>query len=243
LVGFNPVLGEIRSGEDDLPEGFEHWIVKFAAKTDAADAGPVEYAYAHLAEATGVDMPPTRIFETSEGDRFFGIKRFDRQGNRRLRVHTFGNLIQANFRIPSTDYGDLLKATSILTRNHRDVLRAFRCMVFNALAHNRDDHVKDFAFILNDATCEWVLTPAYDLMYASGPGGEHTMTLAGEGRDPGRSHILRLAEQADVSIREAESIIGEVQAAVARWAGFADQAGVSDATRNRITKSLSGRGM
>ena len=69
------------------------------------------------------------------------------------------------------------------------------------------------------------------------------MTLAGEGRDPGRSHILRLAEQADVSIREAESIIGEVQAAVARWAGFADQAGVSDATRNRITKSLSGRGM
>jgi len=243
LVGFNPVSGEIRSGEDDLPEGFEHWIVKFAAKTDAADAGPVEYAYAHLAEAAGVDMPPTRIFETSEGERFFGIKRFDRQGNRRLHVHTFGNLIQANFRIPSTDYGDLLKATSILTRNHRDVLRAFRCMVFNVLAHNRDDHVKNFAFILDDTTGEWALTPAYDLVYAAGPGGEHTMTLAGEGRDPGRSHILRLAEQADVSIREAESIIGEVQAAVARWAGFADQAGVSDATRNRITKSLSGRGM
>jgi len=243
LAGFNPASGEIRSGEDDLPEGFEHWIVKFAAKTDAADAGPVEYAYALMAEAAGVDMPPTRIFETSAGDRFFGIKRFDRQGNRRLHVHTFGNLIQANFRIPSTDYGDLLKATSILTRNHRDVLRAFRRMVFNVLAHNRDDHVKNFAFILDDTTGEWALTPAYDLVYAAGPGGEHTMTLAGEGRDPGRTHILRLAEQAGVPAREAESIIGEVQAAVACWTDFADQARVSAATCNRIAKSLSGRGM
>ena len=196
-----------------------------------------------MAEAAGVDMPPTRIFETSEGDRFFGIKRFDRQGNRRLHVHTFGNLIQANFRIPSTDYSDLLKAASILTRNHRDVLHAFRRMVFNVLAHNRDDHVKNFAFILDDTTCEWALTSAYDLMYAAGPGGEHTMTLAGEGRDPGRSHMLRLAEQADMSMREAESIISEVQAAVARWADFADQVGVSAAARNQIARSLPTRGM
>jgi serine/threonine-protein kinase HipA len=187
--------------------------------------------------------PPTRIFETSEGDRFFGIQRFDRQGNRRMHVHTFDNLIQANFRIPSTDYGDLLKATSILTLNHRDVRRAFRRMVFNVLAHNRDDHVKNFAFILDDTTGEWALTPAYDLVYAAGPGGEHTMTLAGEGRDPGRSHMLRLAKQAGVSVREAESIMGEVQAAVARWVDFADQARVSAAARNRIAGSLPERGM
>jgi serine/threonine-protein kinase HipA len=69
------------------------------------------------------------------------------------------------------------------------------------------------------------------------------MTLAGEGRDPGRSHMLRLAEQADVSVREAESIIGEVQAAVARWVDFADQARVSAAARNRIAGSLPERGM
>jgi serine/threonine-protein kinase HipA len=116
-------------------------------------------------------------------------------------------------------------------------------MAFNVLAHNRDDHVKNFAFILDDTTGEWALTPAYDLVYAAGPGGEHTMTLAGEGRAPGRSHMLRLAEQADVSVREAEFIIGEVQAAVARWTDFAEQAGVSDATRNQIAKSLSGQGM
>ncbi len=116
-------------------------------------------------------MPPTRLFETAEGDRFFGVKRFDRDRNQRFHVHTFGNLIEANFRIPSSDYGDLLKATTILTNNHQQVLRVFRHMVFNVLAHNRDDHVKNFAFILDDRSGEWSLTPAYDLTFTTGPGG------------------------------------------------------------------------
>ena len=245
LVGFDPSTGDVISGEDDLPEGFEHWIVKFAAKADTPDAGAIEYAYALMAVAAGIDMPPTRLFETAEGDRFFGIKRFDRgstgspqANNRRYHVHTFGNLIQSNFRIPSADYADLLKATSLLTRNHQDVLRAFRRMAFNVLAHNRDDHVKNFAFILDDITGEWSLTPAYDLLYTPGPGGEHTMSLAGEGKNPGRSHMLRLAEQAAVSNREATAIINEVQAAVARWKDHATQVGVSPASIQQIAQSL-----
>ncbi len=137
LIGLNPATGNIVSGEDDLPNSFEHWIVKFADKTDTPDAGAIEFAYALMAAVAGIDMPPTRLFETAKGGRFFGVKRFDREGNRRCQVHTFGNLIQSNFRIPSADYADLLKATSLLTRNHQDVLRAFRRMVFNVLAHNR----------------------------------------------------------------------------------------------------------
>jgi serine/threonine-protein kinase HipA len=182
------------------------------------------------------------LFETAEGDRFFGVKRFDRDGNRRFHVHTFGNLIQANFRIPSSDYGDLLKAASILTRNQRDVLRAFRRMVFNVLAHNRDDHVKNFAFILDDATGDWSITPAYDLSFTAGPGGEHSMTLAGEGRNPGREHILRLAEQAGVSTREANAVIETVQICVDRWSEFAAQAGVSGAGVRLVKDSFSSLG-
>jgi serine/threonine-protein kinase HipA len=238
LIGFDPATGDIVSGEDDLPDGSEHWIVKFAVKTDAPDAGAIEYAYALMAADAGIDMPPTRLFETAKGERFFGVKRFDREGNRRYHVHTFGNLIQSNFRIPSADYADLLKATSLLTRNHRDVRRAFRRMVFNVLAHNRDDHVKNFAFILDDTTGNWALSPAYDLLYASGPGGEHAMSLAGEGKNPGRSHMLRLAEQADVSKREAAGIIDQVQAAVTRWKNFAAQAGVTKTGIVQITQTL-----
>jgi serine/threonine-protein kinase HipA len=238
LVGFNAATGGIVSGEDDLPDGFEHWIVKFAARSDTPDAGAIEYAYSLMAVAAGIDMPPAKLFEDSAGERFFGVKRFDREGKRRLHLHTFGNLIQVNFRIPSADYADLLKATSLLTRNHADVLRAFRRMVFNVLAHNRDDHVKNFAFLLNDATAEWSLSPAYDLLYTPGPGGEHTMTVAGEGRAPGRPQMRTLAEQAEISLRDADRIIKEVQTAVARWKRHAAKAGVSTDGIHRIAGSL-----
>ncbi len=237
LVGVKDDL--LLSGEDDLPEEFEHWIVKFAAKKERVDAGPLEYAYALMAAAAGIDMPATRIFKTDEGGRFFGVKRFDRDGNRRFHVHTFGNLIQSNFRVPSADYADLLKAASVLTRNHQDVLRALRRMVFNVAAHNRDDHVKNFSFILNDASGDWTLSPAYDLVHACGPGGEHSMTLAGEGKHPRRAHILRLAEQAGVARSQTAAIIDDVRAAVDRWKDLADSAGVSKARSREVEASFS----
>ena len=242
LVGFDPASGEIVSGEDDLPDEFEHWIVKFSARADSPDAGAVEYAYSLLAAAAGVDMPTTRLFETSEGDRFFGVKRFDRDGNRRIHIHTFGNLIQANFRIPSADYADLLKTVSLLTRNHQDVLRAYRRMVFNVLAHNRDDHVKNFAFVLDDAAGEWTLSPAYDLTRTPGPGGEHTMTLAGEGKNPTRSHMDQLARQADISQKDADRIFDEVKSAITNWPDLAAKAGVSKTNLNRIAESINRQG-
>lgn len=238
LVGFNPATGGMISGEDDLPDGFEHWIVKFPAKVETPDAGAIEYAYSLMSREAGIDMPPTRLFETPHGDRFFGVKRFDRAGQRRFHVHTFGNLIQSNFRIPSADYADLLKVTTLLTRNHQDVLRAFRLMVFNVLAHNRDDHVKNFAFILDDTTAEWRLSPAYDLLFTPGPGGEHTMTLAGEGKNPGRPQMLRLAEQAGVSKQEFSGTIEQVQAAVACWDRLAAKVGMSTSSIREIAKSL-----
>lgn len=242
LVGFDPTGGRIVSGEDDLPDEFEHWIVKFSARTDSPDTGAVEYAYSLMAADAGIDMPTTRLFETSEGDRFFGVKRFDRDGNRRIHVHTFGNLIQANFRIPSADYADLLKTALLLTRNHQDVLRAYRRMVFNVLAHNRDDHVKNFAFILDAAAGEWTLSPAYDLTRTTGPGGEHTMTLAGEGKNPDRSHMNQLARQADISQKDADRIFNEVKSAITNWPDHAATAGVSPTNTNRIAKSMNRQG-
>lgn len=239
LVGYNPQNQTMIAGDDDLPPGFEHWIVKFSAREDTCDAGPVEYAYALMAAAAGVAMPNTRLFITNQGESFFGVRRFDRgSGNRRYHIHTFGNLIQANFRIPSCDYGDLLKVTSILTRNRLELLRVFRLMIFNVLAHNRDDHVKNFSYILNDVTGQWTLSPAYDLTFANGPGGEHTTTIAGEGRAPTLRHFNMLAEQYDISTKGVETIYDEVVAAVGRWPEFATIAGVSQTRNNEIAGRL-----
>nr|MBF0223602.1 HipA domain-containing protein [Desulfobulbaceae bacterium] len=127
LVGYNPTTNEIISGEKDLPNDFEHWIVKFSAREDQKDAGPTEYAYSSMARSAGLEMPRTHLFEAANNDRFFGVKRFDREkNNRRRHVHSFGNLIHTDFRIPSCDYSDLFKATSILTKNHEDIVRLFR---------------------------------------------------------------------------------------------------------------------
>lgn len=239
LVGFNPLKDEIRSEAATLPDGFEHWIVKFPAREDGPEAGATEYAYSLMAKAAGLELPPTRLFET-HGGRYFGVQRFDRALESRFHVHTFGNLIQSNFRIPSCDYADLLKATSLLTRDHGEVLKAFRRMVFNVYAHNRDDHAKNFAFILDDLRGEWSLTPAYDLTFSSGPGGEHAMTLAGEGKAPGPSQILRLAQERGVSAAEASAILDEVRSALGRWNGFSKFAGVSKPRAAEIAKVLRG---
>ncbi|HEV7668789.1 MAG TPA: type II toxin-antitoxin system HipA family toxin [Thermoanaerobaculia bacterium] len=227
----------ILSGEDDLPPGYSHWIVKFAADADSAQAGPAEFAYSLMAKEAGLTMPATRLFETAAGERFFGVERFDRQGNRRYHVHTFGNLIHANFRIPSCDYRQLLEVTRILTRNHQDVLECYRRMVFNVLTHNRDDHVKNFAFRMSDEGV-WELAPAYDLVYSEGPGGEHTMTVAGEGRAPTRRHLLNLAAPAGISDADAESALDQVAAASARWRTYARRARVGTKSAQEIGKAI-----
>ncbi len=216
---------ELLSGEDDLPEGFTHWVVKFCAREDPPDSGAVELAYALMACDAGIAMPETQAFETARGGRFFGARRFDRRAGSRCHVHTFGNLIHADFRVPSCDYRQLLEVTRILTRNHRDVLECYRRMVFNVLTHNRDDHVKNFAFRMTAAGL-WQLAPAYDLMFSPGPGGEHSMTVGGEGRAPTRRHMLGLAKEAGITERDAEAILDEVAAAAAGWRNHARETGV-----------------
>jgi serine/threonine-protein kinase HipA len=237
LVGYNPQNRNIIAGDDILPMGYSPWIIKFSAREDARDAGPVEYAYSQMAGAAGITMPETRLFTSDQGGSFFGVRRFDRgPKNRRYHIHTFGNLIQSNFRIPSCDYGDLLKVTSVLTRNRADLLSAYRLMLFNVMTHNRDDHAKNFSFIFNDTTGQWTLSPAYDLTFSPGPGGEHSTTVAGEGRVPAYIHFVKLGEQYDISTKEIKSMIAEIADARERWPEFAQAACVSKAGIKAISK-------
>ena len=109
-------------------------------------------------------------------------------------------------------------------------------MVFNVLAHNRDDHVKNFAFRMT-AEGGWELAPAYDLVFAPGPGGEHTMTVAGEGRAPARRHLQQLADLAGILSQEAQAVLDEVASAVAHWRDHARLAGVGAKTARAIEKA------
>ncbi|MCP4023878.1 MAG: type II toxin-antitoxin system HipA family toxin [Desulfobacteraceae bacterium] len=240
LVGIYNDL--ILSGEDDLPAEYEHWIVKFHGKNDFEDAGAVEYTYSLIAKESGLIMAETKLFETDFGDRYFGIKRFDRKKNQRFHVHTLGGLIHSNFRIPECNYMTFLKVVLDLTKNRQDLSRGFKQMIFNVMANNRDDHVKNFAFMIDDQW-NWSLTPAYDLTYSTGPGGEHSMDLLGEGRSPGRQQIFKLGEKIGLSKNEIKDSIDQVAAGVTKWSSYAESAGVSKETKsyiqNEINKNLS----
>jgi serine/threonine-protein kinase HipA len=113
----------------------------------------------------------------------------------------------------------------------------FRRMAFNVVTHNRDDHAKNSAFMMND-TGEWSLSPAYDLTYSNGPGGEHMMTVAGEGSAPVRSHLMRLATQSGILATDATGIIDQVNEAARTWLSAADQAGCTQKTARQIARAI-----
>jgi len=236
LVGLKG--NELVTAPDPLPDGYQGWMIKFHAREDAVDDGRIEYAYSRMAQAAGIRMPPTRLFTTPQGEAFFGVTRFDRDGSLRHHVHTFGNLIHANFRVPGCDYSQLLRVTRILTKNQCDVEAAFRLMAFNVAARNRDDHVKNFAFLL-PAGDEWQLAPAYDLTFSPGPGGEHSMTVAGEGRRPTLAHVKSVAIEAGIHPGRTADIVSDVNAAIAQWRAFAAEAGLSSQRTQDIQQALS----
>lgn len=232
LVAWDPSTGEVQHGADVVPPGFAPLLVKFAAPTDPEDIGLIELAYSQMAAAAGVEMMPCRLLPSKTGPGYFATERFDRP---RIHVHTLSGLLHTDHTVPNLDYDHLLRVTTSLTRDRRQVARALRLMVFNVLAHNRDDHGKQFSFLMSREGV-WRLAPAYDLTCADGPGGQHTMTVGGEGRRPTRAHLLELARRAGVEAPQ--QIIDDVAAAIARWPEFARTCGVGARSTAWVSERL-----
>jgi serine/threonine-protein kinase HipA len=224
MIGFNPNQGRfLLDYGQPLEAGYERWIVKAASREDPEAIGQEEQAYALMARRAGIDMAETHLFETRQGTRLFATRRFDRTSRGRLHMQTASALLNASHREASLGYQALAKLTFLMTRDHAAVLQMFRRMVFNVMAHNRDDHAKNHAFLM-DSAGRWTLSPSYDLTFSSGPGGEHSADVAGEGRAPGLPHMLAVAKAASIAPREAHAIIEEVRGAVSRWRDCADEA-------------------
>ena len=173
----------------------EEWIIKFPAHVDGENAGKMEYDYSCCAKKCGIIMSETRLFPSENCEGYFGIKRFDRisdkNGTKRIHMLTAAALLELNFEQPSLDYHSLMKLTKILTRDNEKDMRAMcRRMCFNVFAHNRDDHSKNFTYLYDDEKDRWSLSPAYDLTYSNTYYGEHTTTVDGNGRNPGRKELL-----------------------------------------------------
>lgn len=227
-VGFD-ADGRVSVSEGETAAGQEAWIVKFAAINDPPDIGPIEAAYAAMAKAAGLDIAPYRLLPSNVGPGYFATRRFDRpEPGRRLHMVSLSGAVEAPWRTPAS-YDLFLRATRAITRHADDLHAAFRRMVFNLLASNRDDHTRQHSYLM-DATGQWRLAPAYDLTYSTGPGGEHYLDVQGEGKNPTREHVRALGHGHSLPDRLIDAIIDEVRAAVADWPRFADTNGVSRAS-------------
>jgi serine/threonine-protein kinase HipA len=209
---FNPDTGEVLPPFAHHGEDFSPWIVKFNTRADGKGAGALEYVYAELASEAGANVAPHRLVET-KARRFFVTKRFDRVSRgRRIHMHSAAGLLHADFRIPGNEYALLFRLTAALLRNDSAQHELFLRACLNVLLHNRDDHLKNFSFLM-DSEGHWSLAPFYDFTFCDGPGGWQTLSVAGEGANPGEADLLRLASQIDLPKSQARDIIDRAKAA------------------------------
>lgn len=189
------------------------WLVKFRHVYDPDDMGAMEYRYNVAARECGIKVADFKMVE----GRYFASRRFDVSDGERLHVATAGALLNSSIHLPNLDYRVLLKLTGYLTQNPMEVEEMFRRMVFNVMAHNRDDHAKNFSYICRDG--KWELAPAYDLTYSpAGYNGEHATSVNGNG-NPTIEDMMVVGEEIRISRRRAAAIIEQVSECCPRVAG------------------------
>ena len=185
----------------------KEWLVKFRSGFDPEEVGEIEFEYSLLAKKCGVEMPETRLFE----NKFFGVERFDRTTNGKLHVVSVAGLLNADYRLPCIDYLTIFQLCQMLTHNMQDIWKLYRLMVFNYLIANKDDHAKNFAFILKDR--EWHLSPAFDILRAEGMNGSHTTSINNK-ISPTEVDVLAVAEKSGLDRNKALNVLTEMKEVV-----------------------------
>ena len=250
VLAWNPKTGEFRSGQLDADAGFEHWLLKFdgisnVTDTELADPegfGRIEYAYAGMARAAGITMSECRLHH--EGGRsHFMTRRFDRDvTGRKIHMQSLGAMRHFDFNDPSAySYEQAAMTIRDLGLGMVAVEEQFRRAVFNVMARNQDDHVKNIGFLM-DRAGKWSLSPAYDVAYAYNPSGtwtrDHQMSLGGRRNGFERDDILRFAASIGIKKRRALEISEKVGASVRDWRNHAEAAEVAPRDVERIEKTF-----
>ncbi|MBA0882584.1 type II toxin-antitoxin system HipA family toxin [Flavobacterium undicola] len=235
LIGFNPNTQELLYGKSDLPEGFEHWIIKFPSSNDLTDIALIEYTYNQMAQAAGIEVNEFRLFKSKKGQYFFGSKRFDRIQNKKLHLHSAAGLLHDNFRMSTLDYGHLMDCAFTLEKDFNAFNKILQLATFNVLAHNRDDHSKNFSFLM-DKNGHWKLAPAYDLTFSNSSYGFHSTTIAGESKNPTLKHLTTLAKH--FGIKNPNSTFEKVQEVISQFDSLAKNNGISKDSIKLISSNL-----
>lgn len=231
-------IKEIKPGDIIQPEGYSYWLIKIDGANkhtlgEGDGLGKIEYAYYLLAKEAGINMSESILHE--ENDRFhFLTKRFDRTDKGgKIHMQTFGALAGIDFKIPkASSYEDLFRVMRRLYIPYDQREQQYRRALFNVVARNHDDHVKNFSFLMNDKG-KWQISPAYDITFQYKEGGiwtnDHQSSINGKFNDFTRDDLLTLGESN--SIKKANDILDQIIAAVSSWSRIAKEL---DIPKNRI---------
>jgi serine/threonine-protein kinase HipA len=250
FIAYNQATGQVRSGQVQVGDGFRHWLLKFDGVSSAGDHGltdpqgwgAVEYAYSKMARAAEIEMTECRLLEEN-GRRHFMTRRFDRpdDGGGKLHMQTVGALEHSSYNEPGTySYEQILLLIRRLGLGTPVVEQQFRRMVFNVIARNQDDHVKNIAFLM-DREGAWSLAPAYDVIWAWKPGNpwldSHQMSINGKRDGFTVADMRAVARVASLKRGRAEAILAEIGDVVAGWREIAEEVGVDERMAEQIARS------
>ena len=249
IIAYNDATGQVRSGQVQADEGFRHWLLKLDGVASAGDHGltdpegwgMVEYAYWAMARVAGVEMSECRLLE-EHGRRHFMTRRFDRPDDAgKLHMQTVGALEHVSYNEPGTySYEQALLLIRRMRLGTPTAEQLFRRMVFNVVARNQDDHVKNIAFLM-DRRGAWSLAPAYDVTWAWKPGnpwlGSHQMSINGKRDGFSVADLQAVARVAGLKRGRAEAVLAEVVEAVVGWRALAETAGVDERMAEQIARS------
>ena len=231
VIAWNPNTKEIRSGQMQVEDGFEHWLLKLdgvgkdLALGSSENYGRIEYAYYLMAGAAEIDIMQSTLLEEN-GRAHFMTKRYDRDGNTKHHVQTLCAMKHLDFNMIGVhSYHQYFEAIRGLNLGDKAMKEGFRRMVFNVLTANCDDHTKNFSFLLKQDG-QWELAPAYDVTHAHNPDNQwtkqHLMSVNGKFSNIVRRDFMVIADL--FLIQDANKIIDGLTDTIRRWREFADEA-------------------
>ena len=244
IIAYNPKTGEVKSGQGNVPQGYEHWLLKLDGVSgeqfgESSGWGRVEYAYALMAADCEIEMSECRLLEEN-GRAHFMTKRFDREGNVKHHIQTLCGLQHYDFNeMDAYSYEQLFQTMRLLRLTYPEAEQMFRRMVFNVLATNYDDHTKNFSFLLKKDE-NWRLAPAYDLCFSFDPTNhwvnKQTLSVNGKRLAITKEDMMTIAN--DNNIKKGSKIIDDINSIVKSWNTYATQAGVRKDLKERIQDNL-----
>lgn len=250
IIAWNPQTNEVRSGQVPAGEGFSYWLLKFdgvAGNRDKELADPegygaVEYAYARMAAAAGIEVAECRLLEEG-GRRHFMTRRFDRlDDGDKLHMQSLAAVGHFDFNNQFVNSYE----QALFTMRRFDLPMAaleeqVRRMLFNVVGRNHDDHVKNIAFLM-DRSGAWSLSPAFDITWSYNPAGQwtaqHQMSINGKRDGFTLEDFEECARTVSISRRRVRAMFEDVREAVSQWPRFAGEAGVKENWRDAIDPTL-----